>query len=238
MFKQGFQFTNLNEIIGGIDNLIKQLTIFLVIVSIAIMFGGTASAALSVNVTVDHNGQPVKVAHPGNHDVLNVVAKTNNESIQNPQTLIKTTPGKGLKYDTSKALMIVNGGKAISNTDPKHGGFFVWSDQDESWFWAISQITGAVGPNTTLKLIVPVTVNSTGKISTDAIFEGSIMDNGPMPAESAYTFTSTANNGGNNNANTNTDDNTIPMKDTGAPLALGALGLVSLIGGTLYSRRR
>lgn len=218
--------------------MIKHVTVFLVIAAIAIMFGGTASAALSVNVTVDHNGQPVKVAHPGNHDVVNVVAKTNNESIQNPQALIKTTPSKGLKYDVSKVTMSVNGGKAISNTDPKYGGFFLWSDQDGTWFWAISQITGPVGPNTTLKLIIPVVVNSTGRITTDAIFEGSIMDNGPEPAENAYTFVSTTNNGGNNNANINTDDNTIPMKNTGAPLALGALGIISLIGGTLYSRRK
>lgn len=203
------------------------------------MFGGTASAALTVNVTVDHNGQPVKVAHPGNNDVLNVVAKTNNESIKDPQALIRTTPGKGLKYDVAKATMIVNGGKAISNSDPKHGGFFMWSDQDESWFWAISQITGSIGPNTTLKLSVPVTVNSTGKITTDAIFEGGIMDDdtNPDPAENSYTFVSRSNSG-NNNANSNSDDNTIPMKDTGAPLALGALGLLSIVGGTIYSRRK
>lgn len=213
----------------------KTATFFLLIASIAILFGGTASAALSVNVTVDHNGQPVKVSHPGNHDVVNVVAKTNNETIKNPQALILTTPAKGLKYNIARATMTVNGGKSISNSDPKLGGFLVWSDQDGRWFWAISQITGSIGPNTTLKLSIPVIVNSTGKITTDAIFEGGILDDGPVPAENSYTFISTTNSNGSTNSST---DNTIPMQDTGAPLALAALGVLSMVGGTIYSRRK
>lgn len=214
----------------------KTATIFLLLASIAILFGGTASAALNVNVTVDHNGQPVKVSHPGNHDVINVVAKTNNETIKNPQVLIKTTPAKGLKYDIAKATMIVNGGKAISNSDPKLGGFLLWSDQDEAWFWAISQITGSIGPKNTLKLSIPVMVNSTGKIKTDAIFEGGILDNGPIPAENSYTFQSTSKS--NTNSDISSDINTIPMQHTGVPIAGLLFGILSVMGGSVMSRRK
>ncbi len=213
----------------------KPLTIFLLVASIAILFGGTASAALTVNVTVDHNGQPVTVSHPGTSGTVNVVAKTNNETVKNPQALITTKPSNGLVYDIKKATMTVNGGKIIYNNDPKLGNFLMWSDQDGAWFWAISQVTGPIGPNNVLKLSIPVVVNSTGKITTDAIFEGGILDNGPEPAENSYTFVSTSSSGNNNGTSS---DDTIPMQDTGAPLALGALGLLSIMGGTLYSRRR
>jgi hypothetical protein len=214
--------------------MLKPATIFLLVVSLALLFGGTASAALTVNVNVVHDGVPIKVTHPGAHDALSVVASTNNETVVGPQALITTKPGNGFVYDVSKATMSVNGGKAISNSDPLHGNFFMWSDQDESWFWAISE--GSVGPNNIFKLFVPVEVNKNGKITTDAIFEGDILhdDTNPAPAEDSYTVLST--NSNNNGANT--DDGTVPMQETGVPIVLAALGLISIVGGTIYSRRK
>ena len=96
-------------------------------------------------------------------------------------------------------MMTVNGSKAISNSDPKFGNFLMWSGQDEAWFWDISQITGLIGPKTTFKLFIPVKVNSTGKITTDVIFEGGIMDDdtNPTPTENSYTFISIKKNDNN-----------------------------------------
>ena len=220
--------------------MIKKLaTIFLLIASIALLFGGSASAALSVNVTAVHSdGTPIKVTQPGTHGFIKVLAKTNNETLKNPQTLISTKPINGLIYNIKDATMSVNGKKAISNSDPKLGNFLIWSDQDETWFWDISKITGSsIGPNNSLKLLIPVKVNSTGKITTDAIFEGSIMDeDNPVPAEQSYTFLSTTKNP-DHTVNAATTDNTIPMQKTGVPIALAALGLLSIVGGTIYSRR-
>lgn len=220
--------------------MIKKLaTIFLLIASIALLFGGSASAALSVNVTAVHtDGTPIKVTQPGTNGVIKVVASTNNETLKNPQALISTKPINGLIYNINAATMSVNGKKAISNSDPKFGNFLMWSDQDETWFWDISKITGSsLGPNNSVKLLIPVKVNTTGEITTDAIFEGSIMDeDNPVPAEQSYTFLSTTNPTPTVNA-ANTD-NTIPMQKTGVPIALAALGLLSIVGGTLYSRRR
>lgn len=215
---------------------LKPATIFLLVVSIALLFGGTASAALSVNVNIVHDGTPIKVTHPGAHDALNVVASTNNETVHGPQALITTKPDNGFVYDISKATMSVNGKKAILNSDPVHGNFFMWSDQDESWFWDISKLTGEImGPNNTVRLLVPVAVNKTGKINTDVIFEGNILhdDTNPAPAEDSYTVLSA----NSDNNSTNTDDNTVPMQETGVPVVLAALGLVSIVGGTIYSRR-
>jgi hypothetical protein len=212
---------------------LKPATIFLLVISIALLFGGTASAALSVNVNVVHDGTPIKVTHPGAHDSLSVVASSNNETLYGPQALITTKPGNGFVYDMSKATMSLNGKKAVSNTDPVYGNFFMWSDQDESWFWDISKLTGDImGPNNTVRLLVPVTVNKTGKINTDVIYEGDILhdDTNPAPAEGSVTVLST------NSNNNGTDPDTVPMQETGVPIVLAALGLVSIVGGTIYSR--
>ena len=225
------------DIVRG-ENVFKLATIFLLITSIALLFGGTASAALTVNVTVvNNNGVPITVTHPGTEGGIDIVASTHNESVKNPQALITTKPSKGLVYNIKNAMMIVNGGKSISNSDPKFGNFLMWSDQDEAWFWAISQVTGPLGPKNTVKLFIPVNVDSTGKITTNAIFEGGILDNGPTPAENSYTFISTSKSN-NNNSGAETSNDTIPMQNTGAPLVIGALGLLSVLGGTLYSRRK
>lgn len=218
-------------------NLLKPATVFLLVVSIALLFGGTASAALSVSVNVVHDGVPIKVTHPGAHDALNVVASTNNETVIGPQALITTKPSDGFVYDISKATMSVNGKKAISNSDPVHGNFFMWSDQDGSWFWDISKNTASsLGPNNIIKLFVPVEVAKTGEITTDVIFEGDILhdDTNPAPAEDSYTVISTK----SDNNGTNPDDDTVPMQETGVPIVLAALGLVSIVGGTIYSRRK
>ena len=81
----------------------KPVTIFLLIISIALFFGGTASAALTVNVTVVNNSVTTTVTHPGAHGGINILASTNNESIKDPMALITTTPYKGLMYDIKNA---------------------------------------------------------------------------------------------------------------------------------------
>ncbi len=215
-------------------NVLKPTIIFLLIISIGLLFGGTASAALTVNVTVvNEDGTPITVTHPGTQGGIDVVASTNNESVNDPQALITTKPDDGLVYDTANASMTTDGIDWISNSDPVLGGFLTWSDQDGVWFWAISSITGPLGPENTVRLFIPVQVNDIGEITTDVIFEGGILDDdtNPEPGEDSYTFLSTS-----ENASAKTV--TVPMQNTGAPLALAALGLLGILGGTIYSKRR
>ncbi len=217
-----------------VKNVLKPTIVFLLILSLGLVFGGTVAAALTVNVNVvDVNGTPITVSHPGTQGGIDVVASTNNESVNDPQALITTKPDEGLVYDTANASMTTNGIDWISNSDPVQGGFLTWSDQDGAWFWAISSITGPLEPENTVRLFIPVVVAAVGEITTDVIFEGGILDDdtNPAPAEDSYTFLSTS-----ENASAKTV--TVPMQNTGAPLALAALGLLGILGGTIYSRRR
>jgi len=62
-------------------------------------------------------------------------------------------------------------------------------------------------------------------------------DTNPKPTENSYTFISTTKND-NNDTSIVTSDDTVPMQDTGAPLVVGAIGILSILGGSLYSRRK
>ncbi|HSP87611.1 MAG TPA: hypothetical protein VLN45_05725, partial [Ignavibacteriaceae bacterium] len=83
------------------------------------------------------------------------------------------------------------------------------------------------------RLFIPVQVNAIGEITTDVIFEGGILDDdtNPEPGEDSYTIMSTS-------ENVSAKTVTVPMQNTGAPLALAAIGLLGILGGTIYSRRR
>jgi hypothetical protein len=208
----------------------NQAILFILMVSVGMIFAGTASAALSVNVTVvQDNGTPVDVAQPGDDVGVMVVAATNNETLNHPAALIKTNPDDGLIYDVNNAMMSTDGINWIKNNDPIK--FFGWSDQAESWVWAISQITGPMFPGDVVQLFIPATVIDTGEITTNVIFEGG-MDEEVTPAVNSFTFLSVA------PAPPIAAAGTVPMQDTGAPVAVAALGLLAVLGGTIYSRLR
>lgn len=210
----------------------KLMALFLLIVTVGMIFGGTASAALSVDVAVVHeNGTLVNITKPGTDVYIDVVAATNNETLNEPQALIITKPDDGLTYDAEDAMMTWDGINWISNSDPISGGFLAWSEQNEAWTWAISQVVGPMYPGDIVELIIPAVVTDTGKITTDVIFEGGIISDDVPPAEDSYTFLSVGKPKPCNGQ-------TVPMQSTGAPLALAALALLGIVGGSVYSKLR
>lgn len=209
----------------------KLVTLFLLIVTVGLIFGGTVSAALTVDVTVVHeNGTPVNVTKPGTDVYIDVVAATNNETLNEPQALIITKPDDGLTYDAENAIMTWDGINWISNSDPISGGFLAWSGQNEAWVWAIAQVIGPMYPGDVVELIIPAVVTDTGKITTDVIFEGGIISDDVPPAEDSYTFLSVG--------TPKPHGQTVPMQSTGAPLALAALALLGIVGGSVYGKLR
>lgn len=211
----------------------KLMALFLLIVTVGMIFGGTASAALSVDVAVVHeNGTLVNITKPGTDVYIDVVAATNNETLNEPQALIITKPDDGLKYNTKDAMMTWDGINWISNSDPISGGFLAWSGQNEAWTWAIAQVVGPMYPGDIVELIIPAVVTDTGKITTDVIFEGGIISDPDVPAvEDSYTFLSVGKPKPCNGQ-------TVPMRSTGAPLALAALALLGIVGGSVYGKLR
>lgn len=205
----------------------KPVIIFVLMVTIGILFIGTASAALTVNVTVvDENGDPVVVANPSDAVGIDVVASTNDKTLRNPAALIKTNPDDGLTYDVANAMMTTDGIHWIKNNNPTN--FLMWSDQAESFAWAISQVTGEMHPGDVVELFIPAIVSDTGNITTTVIFEGG-MNEEVTPAVDSYTFLSV-------DPTRTVTAQKVPMQDTGVPVAAAALGLLAVLGGTIYNR--
>jgi hypothetical protein len=225
------------ESIGG-RCMRKPAVLFLLIVSLGLIFGGAAFAVEpTVNVTVlDENAVPVETAHPGDEVSVYVEASANNETIQEPRTLINIDPENGFTLDTEHAVMW-NGTQWISNNNTEQGGFLTWSDQDGAWFWAIMEGFGPMQPGDMTQLIIPAEVTAVGNITTNVIFEDGILEETPVPAEEtfvpatdSYTFLSV----GSEPVNAET----VPMQSTGTPVAIAALGLLAIIGGSVYGRIR
>jgi hypothetical protein len=208
----------------------KPATILLLIISLSLLFAGAVSAqeAPSVDVTViDENGDNVTVACPGDEVAVYIEASANDEAIPGPMALINIDPESGLALDVDHAVMW-DGTQWISNDDPVSGGFLTWSDQHEAWFWGIMMVIGPMQPGDVAELFIPAIVTDTGEITVDVIFEDSSMDGTFFPAEDSYTFLSVPCAAGE----------TVPMQDTGAPIALAALGLLGILGGAVYGRLR
>jgi hypothetical protein len=206
----------------------KPAALFLLIVSLGLIFGGAVSAVdPTVEVTVADEEGPVEVANPGDEVAVYVEASANDELIPEPMALITIDPESGLALDVINAEMW-DGTDWISNDDPISGGFLTWSDQDGAWFWDIRGVLGPMQPGDEAYLIIPAKVADTGEITTDVIFEDASPRATFSPAEDSYTFLSVEPVNGE----------TVPMQETGTPVALAALGLLGILGGAVYGRLR
>jgi hypothetical protein len=214
----------------------KIATMFLLILSIGLMFGGAVSAQdpAEVDVTVVHeDGTEVTDACPGDKVGVDVVASANDETVVEPGVVISVDPETGLEFVPEEAMMQVNGGPIIPNdmTDYPKNAFFYWSDDFQGWVWYIGAVTGDMQPGDVAELIAPAVVTDTGPITVTADFY-TWPENDPEPTlldSDSYTFLSEP-------CEHNVCAKTVPMQETGTPVALAALGLLSIIGGALYSR--
>ena len=204
----------------------KLVSIFLLLISFSLVFVGAVAAAPEVNVSVDdQNGQPVTVTTPG--DKVNVTANaTTDEYLNDPAVLITVDPDSGLKFKDDEAVMTFDGDQYQNDpSDP----FFYWSDDYQAWIWWIGWLYGDQLAGEEAQLSVPATVSDTGKITVNANYmEWDEQLNEPvLLATDNYTFISVAEP---------VNAATIPMQDTGSPLALAAMGLLSIVGGTVYGK--
>lgn len=209
----------------------KLATMFLLMVSFTLVFAGAVAAAPNVDVKVIKNGTPVTKTSPG--DKVNVTANaTTDVDLNDPAVLISVNPKSGLKFKDTEAVMTYDG-KVYKNNpeDP----FFYWSDQYNAWVWWIGWVndqTYIQYAGEDAQLIVPAIVSDVGKITVNADYMkwDPDADEPELVAADSYTFLSIAPKPVNSQ--------TVPMQNTGAPLAVAALGLVSIIGGTIYGKLR
>jgi hypothetical protein len=215
----------------GVKKVRKLATLFLLIVSFGLLLAGAVSAEdASVDVTViDQNGDPVIVANPGDEVGVVVEASANDETVSLPAVFMEVDPLTGLQFELDEAMMW-DGTQWILNdpNDPTKYFFYASQAHPGDWEWNIRLITGDMQPGDELELLVPAIVSETGDISVDANLWG-----GPyLFASDSYTFLSVEPSDNTASANAAT----VPMQSTGAPVAVAMLGILSIIGGTIYSR--
>lgn len=214
----------------------KLTTIFLLMITFSMVFAGAVSAQEPTTVDVavtDANGNPVDVACNGSDVTLEVNASTE-EDLDVPFVNITVDPDTGLNFDADNAVMYFNG---VEYANGPNNDFFYWSDYWQSWVWWIGwACEDLMEPNDFAQLYVPATVTDTGLITVngDLGIWSEQMDDYVIVNSDSYTFLSVVCTGYHGEPS----GETVPMQDTGSPLAMAALGLLSIIGGAAYGKFR
>ncbi|MCE5214934.1 MAG: hypothetical protein LLF83_09485 [Methanobacterium sp.] len=208
----------------------KLATLFLVIIAFGMVFAGAVSAQDVETAVLDENGDPVDVACPG-EEVVVTADVTTDTNIWDPDVEITVDPETGLELDDANAVMIFNGVTYVNDpADP----FFYWSDTYQAWEWWIGWVS-SMDDNDYAQLFVPAVVTDVGPITVDA----GLWDYNPetevwfLLEEDSYTFLSVPCPPPCPHPPCGA---TVPMQATGSPLAVAALGLLSIIGGAVYGK--
>lgn len=206
-----------------------MIALLLLIISFGLVFAGAVAAAPQVNVTlVDGSGAVVNKTSPG--EVLNITANASTDQYLNdPALLITVNPKSGLKLNDTEAVMFYDG-QTIKN-DPLDP-FFYWSDTYNAWIWWIGYVYGDQFPGELAQLFLPATVNDTGEITVNADYMqwDEELNEPILLATSSFTFQSVE--------AAAAGTGTVPMQDTGVPVGLAALAMLSIVGGSVYGKLR
>lgn len=223
----------------------KLASIFVILISFSLVFAGAVSAqeddsSPSVDVVVtDENGDPVDVASPGDNVTVGVTAKSGLNTA-NPAVVLYINPKTSLEFDQKNVVMFF-GGKEYKNDplDPYFSFEGFDSNNQAVYVWDIGSVIGDFHPGQQAQLLAPAIVKETGMITvTTDFFERSTEIQDPRLLDSDnYTFQSVENEA-TNNGKVTVNSETVPMQNTGVPLALAVLSLLSIIGGTIYSKIR
>lgn len=209
----------------------KLATLSLLLLSFSLVFVGAVAAAPEVDVEVDdENGNPVTETSPG--DEVNVTTNaTTDEYLNDPAVLITVDPESGLTFENDKAVMNFDGD--VYQNDP-NDPFFYWSDDYQAWIWWIGWLYGDQLAGEEASLSVPAKVSDVGKITVNADYMkwDEQLDEPVLVATDSFTFLSVE------AEPVSVSGQTVPMQDTGVPVAAAALGLISIIGGAVYGKFR
>jgi hypothetical protein len=206
----------------------KIATFFLLLITFATVFTATASAQEVETTVINEDGTLVDVTTPGDEVAIDVIASAEDSTIEEPAVILNIDPETGLELEPEDAMMW-DGIQYIQNdiNDP-----FLYWDDEWGWVWYIGYVFFDMTPGDETELIVPAIVTDVGPITVNADFYAwPITANIPILLDSdSYTFLSVS--PGPQPVN----GATVPMQATGTPLAVVALGLLTVIGGTVYSK--
>jgi len=217
----------------------KAITLLLVMISMGLTFAGVAFAQeeSTVNVTVnDTSGNPVVIANPGQDVNTDVIVKAGDEGLLQGFVQVIVDPSTGIQFDPDDAMMTTTDlGIWVSNSDPIFGGFLFFNSATQMWIWDIGSVDSFVDPGDTAELVIPGVVGATGDITvvTNLFNNEGTRDDPSFELESTDSFTFLSVEPVVNNTTT-----TVPMQDTGLPVALAMMGLLAVLGGTAYGKLR
>ncbi|MCE5214944.1 MAG: hypothetical protein LLF83_09535 [Methanobacterium sp.] len=211
----------------------KLATIFLLMITFSMVFAGAVFAQEPATVdvaVVDENGNPVDITCNGT-DVAVVINASSEVNLYNPFVNVTVDPDTGLEFTPEDAVMFFNG---VPYTN-ENLDFFYWSDSWQSWVWWIGWVDD-MDANDFAQLIVPAKVTAIGPITVngDFFYESIEMQDYVMIDSDSYTIFSVP----CNHCHGHPCGATVPMQATGSPLAVAALGLLSIIGGAVYGKLR
>ena len=218
---------NLKEV----KNMRKPAAIFLMAILLTLSLAGAVSAQ-EVNIAVGNETDPfIDEACVGSEVIVYVEAINNgNTTLEDPFVDVYTDPDMALLFNPDEAVADFNGN--IFTNDPLDP-FFFWDDFEETWVFWIGWYSYFMEPGDYALLSVPATVTQTGEITVWADFY-EWPDNLDFPIfldDDSYTFYGVE-------CPVEPSAATVPMQKTGTPLAVAALGILSLIGGVAYSKLR
>jgi hypothetical protein len=215
----------------------KLTTMFVLIISFSMVFAGAVSAQEPATVDVavtDENGVPVDIVCNGTNVTLAINVSANDMYMWNPDVEILVNPDTGLVFDANNAVMYFNG---VEYTNDPNDPFFYWSDTLQAWEWWIgwedSMYTGDEA-----QLFVPALVTDTGAITvTGDLYNQFDSEEWTLVDSDSDNFLSVPCRGCHH-CHGGPCGETVPMQATGSPLAVAALGLLSIIGGAVYGKLR
>lgn len=217
----------------------KIITMFVLVIAFSMVFAGAVSAQDVETVVLDENGDPVDVANPGDEVIVAVATEnTGDENISDPTVEVSVDPDSGLVLDPSGAVMTwtYTDGDTDTYTNDPNDPFFYWNDVSGTWEWWVGWAVSdnLMYPNESATLVVPAIVTDLGEITVNADFLGYDVqtEDYVLLDSDSYTFLSVLPSPEPVNAET------VPMQDTGAPLAALTLGMLSIVGGAVYGKLR
>jgi hypothetical protein len=209
--------------------------------------------SVDVNILDPTDNTPITTALVGDEVNVEVIANAATQFVKDSYMIINFNPPTKLDFDPA-TVMMWNGISWITN-DPNNNPFFF--EENGAWTW---KIDGIMNPGDVFKLLILAIAAETGKVNVTAQWYGylkcdpsdpnacflpELCDLGndtsdPLTIETG----STAGGGDNGNGAAAGDGNiatanaadTVPLQNTGTPLALAILALFAIVGGSIYGR--
>lgn len=206
----------------------KQAAFLVVMLTLGLVFAGAVSAQDVEVAVINEDGSLVDVTCPGDEVAAEVNVTPEDSDLVEPVVFITVDPETGLTFEPEKAFMFYNG----FEYDNDNLEFFFWDSQAQSWVWLVALFDAdyTMEPGDEALLIAPAIVTDCGPITVNAALDA--FESEEILDSDSYQFLSKPCRPCHHG------HGKVPMQNTGTPVALAALGLLGIIGGTVYSRLR